>query len=123
MLTRSICFNLVSIFALVLLAGCAGSATQSGSSASAAPGPAMETPQQAVIVSGGNSGNATIVYFRSNDPSKPLMLSTSGAQECPYCRAAAIKYFQTGVLEPKCPMCGATRTAATSLVTPNVGHQ
>ena len=119
---RRVGFNVASIFALIFIAGCAGSGTQSGSLAAAGPGPAMEPPQQAVVVSGGNSSNGMIVYFRSNDPGRPLMLSTSGAQECPYCRAAAIKYFQTGVLDPKCPMCGATRTA-TYLVTPNVGHQ
>jgi hypothetical protein len=119
---RYICFNVACLFALILIAGCAGSATQSGSTATAAPGPAMETPQQAVVVSGGNNNSGMVVYFRTNDPSTPMMLSTSGAKECPYCRAAAIKYFQTGVLEPKCPACGATRTA-TYLVTPNVGHQ
>ena len=88
--------------ALIFAVGCASSTTPSASSA--------PPPQHAVILSGGNSGS-TVVFIPSSDPQNPTMLSTSGGDVCPDCKAAAIKYFQTGVLDPKCARCGATRTA------------
>jgi Zn finger protein HypA/HybF involved in hydrogenase expression len=50
-----------------------------------------------------------------------VMLSTSGAEVCSQCREDAIKYFQTGQIETKCPKCGATRTPV--VINTNVGHQ
>jgi hypothetical protein len=81
---------------------------------------AMTTPQRAIVVSGGNGGS-TVVFLQSGDPAHPAMLSTSGGTVCPECKAAAIKYFETGVLEQKCSLCGATRTVAMG-VPPNYGH-
>lgn len=104
----------VATLALLFVAGCQNSTS---------PAPqAMATPQRAVVVSGGNGGNTTVVFLPSSDPANPVMLSTAGVEECPECKAAAIKYFQTGVLDPKCSRTGAIRTAAL-LTTPNVGHQ
>jgi hypothetical protein len=75
------------------------------------------------VISGENSGPGTVVYIPTADPDKPMMLSTSGAtEECPECRAAVIKYFHTGILDPVCSRTGCKRTIA-NLVTPNVGHQ
>ena len=87
-----------------------------GCQSSTTPAPqATASPGRAVIVSGGNGGSTT-VFLPSNDPANPVMLSTSGEPVCPECRAAAIKYFTTGVLDPKCSHTGATRTAATGFL-------
>jgi hypothetical protein len=79
-----------------------------------------EGTQRAVLISG--NGGSTTIYLPTEDPEKPMMLCTAGAETCPECKAAAIKYFETGVLEPKCTKCGATRTLLVPS-TPNVGHQ
>ena len=106
-------FVIAPALALILLGGCQSASTPSAG--------ATATPPQRAIVVSGNAGSTT-VYLPSNDPDKPLMLSTSGSGEaCPECTAAAIKYFQTGVLDPKCSRTGATRTV-TNLITPNYGH-
>jgi hypothetical protein len=99
--------------ALLLLSGCQNSAT---------PTPqASATPQRAIVVSGGNTGNYT-VFLSSVDPNDPVILCSSGNTVCPECKAAAIKYFQTGVLDPKCSRTGANRYPIVSVDT-SVGHQ
>jgi hypothetical protein len=104
-----------SLVALILVAGlgCAGSTEPASHAATSS--------QHAVIVTGGQAGNSTTVFLPSADPANPAMLSTSGDVVCPECKAAAIKYFQTGILDPKCSRTGATRTIATG-VPPNYGH-
>ena len=93
-----------------------------GCQSSTTPAPqAAASPQRAVIVSGGNAGNVT-VFLPSDDPANPTMLCTSsGTTVCPECKSAAIKYFQTGVLDPKCSRTGATRTSVVG-VPPTYGH-
>ena len=81
---------------------------------------AMASPDRAVVVSGGNGGSTT-VFLMSDDPSNPVVLCTSGDPVCPECKAAAIKYFKTGILDAKCSRTGATRSVATG-VPPNYGH-
>ena len=107
-------FPLVAIaaFALLFSVGC--------STPPPAQSAAMASPDRAVVISG--NGGSTTVFIPTSDPDKPMMLSSTGAEMCPECKAAAVKYFQTGVLDPKCSKCGGIRTA-TSLVTPTVGHQ
>ncbi len=100
---------------LLLMVGCQSAMSPSPTADS------MAVPQKAVVVVTGNGGAVT-VFVPSADTANPVMLSTSGGEACPDCKAAAAKYFQTGVLDPKCAKCGGTRTA-TVLVTPNVGHQ
>jgi hypothetical protein len=82
--------------------------------------PAVTSPQRAIFVSGGNGGS-TVVFLPSNDAANPVMLCESGATVCPECKAAAIKYFTAGVLDPKCSRTGATRAVLTG-APPNYGH-
>src|SRR4051812_26091923 len=93
--------------AFVVLAAIVGLGCQSSTTPATK---AMASPGRAVIVSAGNAGNVT-VFLPSDDPANPMMLCATGATVCPECKAAAIKYFQTGVLDPKCSNTGATRTA------------
>jgi hypothetical protein len=81
----------------------------------------MASPGRAIIVSGGNAGGPITVFLPSADPANPAVLCTSGTTVCPECKAAAVKYFTTGVLDPKCSLTGATRVAATG-VPQNYGH-
>lgn len=81
---------------------------------------AMSGPPRAVIVSAGQSGSMT-VFLPSEDTSHPIALCASDGKVCPECRAAAAKYFQTGVLDPKCSRTGATRSIATEFP-PTFGH-
>ena len=81
--------------------------------------PAAETaasPQRALVVSS-NSGPTT-VFVPSSDPANPVVYCSAGTEVCPECKAAAVKYFTTGVLDPKCSRTGAVRTA-TSLSAPS----
>ena len=109
--------HIVSVFVasmIVLAAGCQNAGTPTASHAAAAPG-------RAVVVSAGNAGPVT-VFLPSDDPNKPMAMCTSGQQTvCSECQAAAAKYFQTGVLEPKCSKTGAMRTAVVG-VPPTYGH-
>jgi hypothetical protein len=81
----------------------------------------MPTPQSAVVVNAPNGGSTT-VFLKSPDGGDPIMLSTSGTDVCPECKAAAIKYFQTGVLDPKCSRTGATRSIVNYMAPPTPSH-
>jgi len=107
----------ICLSALVALIVLSGLGCQSSNTP---PSQATASPQRAIILTGGNGGG-TVVYLPSSDVANPIMLSTSGEAECPECKAAAVKYFTTGVLEPKCARCGATRTVVTG-TPPNLGH-
>lgn len=104
MSTKPNTFLISMAIALVVLAGCQ---TPHDTTASAPPAPSAS--MRALVVSGGNAGNIA-VFVPSSDPANPMMFSTTGAKECPECKAAALKYFQTGVLDPVCSKTGATRT-------------
>jgi hypothetical protein len=95
----------------VLFVGLLIAALGAGCQNSSKPSEELLVPtQRALVISGGNSGS-TVVYIPTADKSGVQMLSSSGtAAMCAQCRADAIKYFQTGVLVAKCPVCGATRT-------------
>jgi hypothetical protein len=96
-----------SVLCLCLLIATIGVGCQSSSSPS---GELLVPTQRALVISGGQGGS-TVVYIPTADNSNVQMLSTSGtAPICAQCRADAIKYFQTGVLVPKCAVCGAIRT-------------
>jgi hypothetical protein len=97
---------------LIVAVGC--------TSSSAPTTQASATPQNAIVVNYPNGGGTTI-FLRSPDNGDPIMLSTSGTAVCPDCKAAAIKYFQTGVLDPRCSRTGATRVI-TNYVTPDFAH-
>lgn len=102
--------------ALLLLASCKSSSPSESTSTAMVPAP------KSVFISTGNGGGM-VVYLPSDNPDQPVMLCTSGAEICPECTKSAIKYFKTGVVDPKCPMCGATHTVATEVPpTPYVGH-
>ena len=105
-----------SISALVALIALSGIGCQS----STQPSPQAAAPGRAVVVSSGN-GDANVVYLDTGNPANPVRLCSKDIPECPECRAAAVKYFETGVLDPKCSRTGATRTAATAFP-PNYGH-
>jgi hypothetical protein len=97
---------LISFAAMAFLAvaGCQN-AKDPAPQANAAP------PQRALVVTSGNAGNVT-VFLPTSDPENPIMLCSESTEVCPDCKAAAIKYFQTGVLDPKCARTGATRSPA-----------
>ncbi len=103
--------------ALLLLIAIAGVGCQSSTPPASS---ATTSPRQAIIVSSGNGGGTT-VFLPSDDPANPVVLCESGATVCPECKAAAIKYFTTGVLDSKCSRTGATRTVLTG-PPPNYGH-
>ena len=105
----------VAALSMVVLAGCQNSTPPAASSTMA--------PPQKVIVVTTNSGR-TSIFIPTDDPNKPMMLSTAGGDVCPECQAAAVKYFKTGVLDPKCSLTGATRTVANLVEPPtSTGHQ
>ena len=106
-----ISFVASAVLALIVLAGCESSTPSASSSSSTMP------PAERAIAISTNTGTTTI-FVPTADPEKPVMLCAAGAEVCPECKAAAIKYFQTGVLDPKCSRTGATRTVVSSL-----GHQ
>jgi hypothetical protein len=103
-----------AIAACLLLAalGCQNSTTP--------PSTAATVPAKAIVVTGGNGGSTT-VFIPSSDPNNPVVLCSNGTEVCPECKAAAVKYFQTGVLDPKCNRTGATR-AATTIVAEDHSH-
>lgn len=72
---------------------------------------ATATPTRAIVITG--NGGSTTVFVPSSDPANPVVYCSTGTEVCPECKAAAVKYFQTGVLDPKCSRTGATRTAVT----------
>jgi hypothetical protein len=109
--------RIVSISALLALVSIVGLGCQSSTAPAA---PVIAAPQRAVIISGANSGGTT-VFLPSDDLQNPTMLC-SGTAACLECKAAAIEYFTTGVLDPKCSRTGATRTAVTINVPINGGH-
>ena len=102
----------IAAFFLLVTVGCQNSSTPSSTVAAA--------PARAVVVTGGNGGSTT-VFIPSSDPSNPVVLCSNGGEVCPECKAAAIRYFQTGVLDPKCNRTGASR-AATTIVAQDHSH-
>jgi hypothetical protein len=96
-------FSIGVAMALVFMAGCEPSHDTSAS----AP-PVQPVPTRALVISGGNAGSIAL-YLPSSDPDNPLVCATAGAKECPECRAAAVKYLQTGGLDPVCTRTGAVR--------------
>jgi hypothetical protein len=82
-----------------------------------APKTAMDTaspmPSRALLVSGGNSGGMA-VFIPGDKPGEVAILASSDTPACAQCNADAVKYFQTGELVAKCPVCGATRTPLSS---------
>jgi ribosomal protein L37AE/L43A len=107
---RMLCTVTVGFLMMAIVGGCAST---SGSASTA-------MPQKAIVVTGGNSGG-TAIFIPNADNTDVEMMSTTGEPMCPQCRADAIKYFQTGVLVPKCSMCGATRTPV-STYPPTFSH-
>jgi hypothetical protein len=93
---------LVGLLLFSLVTGCS-----SGSKpALDAPGP---LPTKALLVSGGNGG-AAVVFIPGDKPGEVAMLASGDMPACTQCAADAAKYFTTGELVAKCPVCGATRT-------------
>jgi hypothetical protein len=107
--------SLSAAVALSLLAmiGCQDSAPRSAS--------LPATPQQAIMIRG-NDGTTVAFFLPSDDPNKPRALVGAGSEVCPECEAAAVKYFKTGVLDPKCSRTGAIRSVVT-FTPPTTGHQ
>src|SRR3984957_7682206 len=110
---RSVLLPIVALMSLFAF-GCQSSTSQMSQT--------MTTPQKAIVVTGGNGATAT-VFLPSSDPTNPVVLCAPGDAVCPECKAAAIKYFQTGVLDPKCSPTGPTGTAAAGVPPyPSSGH-
>ncbi|HTW94803.1 MAG TPA: hypothetical protein VMD30_08425 [Tepidisphaeraceae bacterium] len=73
----------------------------------------VASTQDAVVVTYPNGGGTTVFLRPMVSGGQPTVLCTSGTKVCPYCEAAAAKYFQTGVLDSKCSLTGGTRAVAT----------
>jgi hypothetical protein len=114
MLSHRTQFVAGTVISLLLLAGCQDSSMPAAAQATG-------TSHRAVVSSAGNGGSSTI-FLESADPNNPVIYCSNGTDVCPECKAAAIKYFQTGVLDPKCSKTGATRTTIVEVPT-NIGHQ
>jgi len=97
-------FGVTATLLLTVLVGCHNSTATSGET--------MAASQDAVMVNYPNGGGTT-VFVRTANPSEPMVLCTSGTNVCPECKAAAIKYFETGVLDPKCSLTGGSRSVLT----------
>ena len=107
--TRSVLF--IGLLIAAIGAGCQNSSKPSGE---------LLVPTQRALVISGGQGGTTVIYIPTADNTDVQMLSTSStAAICAQCRADAIRYFQTGVLVPKCAACGAIRTPV-SYVPPTV---
>jgi hypothetical protein len=112
MFTQRALYTLVAL-SLVAIAGCQNSTPPASSAA---------MPSQQAILIRGNGGTTVAVFVPTDDPDKPMALLGPGVEPCPECQAAAVKYFKTGVLDPKCSRTGATRSLVT--MTPSItGHQ
>jgi len=97
---------LVGALLLSLAVGCT-------TSKPAADAPSM-VPTKAIVITGGNGG-ATAVIIPGDKPGEVAVLASGDMKACAQCKADAIKYFQTGELVAKCPVCGATRTPLSSV--------
>ena len=97
-------FAFVTLLSVLTAAGC--------KSSNPAPETSTAVPARAVIATTGNG--TTTIYLPAGTGVQTL--STASTPACADCTAAAARYFQGGALEAKCPVCGATRTAA-------IGHQ
>jgi hypothetical protein len=106
-------FALAALIALAI-AGCQNASPPATEASASAP------PPRGILVTGGNTG--TVIFLQSDDAAHPTILCSPGTDVCPMCKAAAIKYFQTGVLEPTCSRTGTTRTLLVP-ATPTNGHQ
>jgi hypothetical protein len=103
----------VAALSLLAFAGCQSSTP---------PAPSAAMPSQQAIFIRGNGGTTVAVFVPTDDPDKPMALLGPGVEPCPECQAAAVKYYKTGVLDPKCSRTGATRSLVT--MTPSTtGHQ
>ena len=98
------CCGAFAALTLLLVLGCQSSSTPTGQT--------MAAPTQAVFVTSSGNGGGTTVFLPSAGPDNPMVFCSSGSTSdvCPECRAAAIKYFKTGILDPKCSRTGAIRT-------------
>ncbi len=93
--------QLLSLACASILLVAAGCSSMSGGGSST-----MSSPTKAVVTTGQGT---TTVYVPAGD--SVTMLASDGAKKCPTCEADAAAYFKTGKLDPKCPVCGASRTA------------
>ncbi len=81
----------------------------------------MAVPQKAIVVNYPNGGGTTIFLPPPAGSSDPIVRCSAGTSVCPERKAAAMKYFQTGVLDSHCSRTGGTRTV-TDYVIPSVSH-
>lgn len=79
---------------------------------------ASSSPAKAVLSTG--QGGTTVVYL-STAGGGVERLASADVPNCPQCEADAKKYFETGVLVPKCSVCGATHIPLIDYS--NLGHQ
>jgi len=105
-------FQAAAVLMLTIAIGCQSTTTPTAQ--------VMSDNPNAVVVTYPNGGGTT-VFLRSTDPENPIVMCSPGTTVCPVCKAAAIKYFQTGVLDPKCSLTGASRYVV-SYTAPSVSH-
>jgi hypothetical protein len=98
---RSI-FQATAALMLVIALGCQNTAAP-GSQATA-------TPPHVIVVNYPKGGGTTIFLPPPAGSSDPVVLCSAGTTVCPECKAAAARYFATGVLDAKCPLTGGSRS-------------
>lgn len=94
-------FGVTAALLLSVLIGCQNSSATSAQT--------VAESHDAVVVNFPNGGG-TMVFVRSANPDEPLCMCSPGTEVSPECKAGAVKYFETGVLDPHCPLTGATWT-------------
>ena len=103
----------LAAFSLLVVAGC---------QSSTAPATPPDANSRQAISIRGNDGTTVAFFIPTDNPDKPMALTGDGSPVCPECREAAVKYFRTGVLDPKCSRTGATRTLVI-MRDASTGHQ
>jgi hypothetical protein len=69
-------------------------------------------PTKAILITTGQGTTAVLV---PNDSGGVTMLANGKIEKCAQCEADVATYFKTGHIDPKCPVCGATRTTLSGI--------
>ena len=91
----------IPVLLLMAAIGCHGSNTTSPT--------AMATPQKAVLITTGNGTSYVVLPTTEGSGVERLAADGTPAPSCKQCEDDALAYFRTGVISPKCPICGASR--------------
>jgi hypothetical protein len=97
--------RIVSSASVLLLMMAAIGCQSGGAASSTASGPPVD---KAVLITTGN-GTSTVYIPASNGAGVERLAADKEAPVCKQCQEDAEAYFKSGVISPKCPVCGANR--------------